>query len=300
MSFYSPEVFANESEAAAAAESRILQRVWVFLKDGNEESLRSPLFPPILAVVFYFAVTGFFTLLDVVGENWSWLARYRIQSGRKVTWKIIRHALVNHLWNHLLLIFPLATVQLVWVPPTPLPPVAPSLWDFLSQQVLCFFLFDAYYWAWHALHHKVRFLYRWCHSIHHQYSAPFALATQHLHPWEIFSVGLGITVIPWFFRPHCMTYWSWFIVANWVSIEVHLGYDFPWAAHNWIPIYGGAPSHDLHHARPLSNFEPWLNYLDNFMGWKLTHADLEAMKAGRKEKAFIYDKEDVKGLPSLN
>ena len=57
-----------------------------------------------------------------------------------------------------------------------------------------------------------------------------------------------------------------FIVANWVSIEVHLGYDFPWAAHQWIPIYGGAPSHDLHHARPLSNFEPWLNYLDKLMG----------------------------------
>lgn len=25
---------------------------------------------------------------------------------------------------------------------------------------------------------------------------------------------------PWLFRPHIMTYWCWFLIANYVSIEV--------------------------------------------------------------------------------
>ena len=299
MSFYEPETFASASEASAAASERVLQPVWEWLIDGRQDALRSPLFPPLLAVVFYFLVTGFFTALDLCGQHWSWLARFRIQKQRHVTWALVCNTLVNAFWNHVLLIFPLAMVQLIWVPPTPLPPVAPTLWQFLWHQVVWFFIFDAYYWAWHALHHKVKPLYRWVHSIHHQHSAPFALTTQYLHPWEILSVGLGITVIPWAFAPHCMTYWSWFILANWVSIEVHLGYDFPWAAHNWIPIYGGAPSHDMHHMRPLSNFEPWLNYLDNFMGWKLTKAQLSALKEA-KAKKWTYSEEDSKDLKKWN
>ena len=107
-------------------------------------------------------------------------------------------------------------------------------------------------------------------------------------------------------------------MANWVSIEVHLGYDFPWAAHQWIPIYGGAPSHDLHHARPLSNFEPWLTHLDKLMGlcllpqfpssaprshlsgWKLTSRQLELMKKQRKDQAGVYQPSAVHGLRQFN
>lgn len=128
-------------------------------------------------------------------------------------------------------------------------------------------------------------LYRWCHHVHHQYHSPFALMTQYLHPWELFCVGLGITIIPWMFKMHIMTYWCWFCVSSYVSIEVHCGYDFPWALHNWCPIYGGAPKHDLHHARPMSNFEPWLNYLDKLCGRYIKIIFL----IGSKKLIFIQD-----------
>jgi len=300
MSFYNPEIFHNLSEIEYEKSRRILQPIWDFIKDGREDALRSPLFPPMLAVMFYLIVASFCTAVDLFGQDFDIIKRYRFQKDRKLTWPMVRNTIFNAFWNHILLVFPLATVQLIWVPPTPLPPVAPTLWEFFWQQVVWFFLFDFEYWAWHALHHKVRFLYRWCHSIHHQYSAPFALATQYLHPWEIFYVGLGISITPWFFSPHCMTYWSWFIVANWVSIEDHIGYNLPWAAHHWIPIYGGGPAHDMHHMRPLTNFEPWLNWIDRLVGWRLTYEQLAEMKLQKAETIGAYKKESIEDLKKWN
>lgn len=79
------------------------------------------------------------------------------------------------------------------------------------------------------------------------YSSPFAAAAQHLHPFELFFVATFITCIPWILNTHCLTYWGWFIVAQSVSYEVHIGYDFPFFPHRFIPFYAGAPAHDMHH-----------------------------------------------------
>lgn len=74
---------------------------------------------------------------------------------------------------------------------------------------------------------QVRWLYRWCHSVHHMYSSPFAAAAQHLHPFELFFVATFITTVPWAFPTHCLTYWTWFLVSQSVSYEVSFfkGYE---------------------------------------------------------------------------
>jgi len=301
MSFYDPENFTDPLAIAYEKQHRILQPVWDLIKDGHEDALRSPLFPPILAVVFYLVGTLPFTFFDVVGQNSAFLRKYLLQPNRPpVSWGMVKAIYGNAFWNHILLIVPMALVQLIWVPPTPLPEVAPTLFQFVWHQIAFFVIFDFEYWAWHALHHKVRFLYRWCHSVHHQYHSPFALITQFLHPWEIFCVGLGISVTPWFFFPHCMTYWSWFILSTYVSIEVHCGYDMPWAAHNWCPFYGGAPKHDLHHLRPLTNFQPWMSTIDRLLGWSLTYEELAEMKSKRAAEIGVYEKSAVEGLKVWN
>jgi len=279
---------------------RILQPVWDFIREGNEDAMRSPIFPPFLALTFYFSVVSFFTILDLFGKNSKLLQQYKIQKDKEVTFSMVWNAVVVNMWNLLLWILPMTFVQLLWVPPTPLPQVAPTLWQFIWQQVAFIILFDFEYWAWHSTHHKVRFLYRWCHSIHHQYHSPFAFATQYVHPWELLYVGFMITVTPWFFQPHIMTYWCWFLLSNWLSIEVHLGYDFPWAAHNWCFLYGGAPKHDLHHMRPMTNFAPWLNWLDKLMGCNLTHKELEELKVKRRGNLGLMSPEDEEGLKKVN
>jgi len=300
MAFYDPENLTDLQQIEYEQKHRILQPVWDFIKNGREDALRSALFPPFLAVSYYFSVIAIFTFFDIVGKDWNWIQKYKIQKDKKVTWSLIGSSMILHIWNLILWIIPMALVQLIWVPPAPLPPVAPTLFQFIWHQIAFFFVFDFEYWCWHALHHKVRFLYRWCHSIHHQYHAPFAAMTQYLHPWELIFVGGGISITPWFFKPHIMTYWCWFLVANYVSIEVHCGYEFPWAAHNWCWLYGGSPHHDMHHMRPMSNFEPWLVHLDRICGWDLSHKQLEEYKTKRRTTIGLHNPEDDKGLRKLN
>lgn len=155
MSFYDPENFSDLSVIEYEKEHRILQPVWDFIIEGREDVLRSPLFPPMLGVTFYLLATIPFTIVDVLFQDVKYVQSLKLQPKREVTWPMIRNSLLNAFWNHILFIFPMALVQLIWVPPTPLPPVAPTLFQFIWHQMAFFVIFDFEYWAWHALHHKV-------------------------------------------------------------------------------------------------------------------------------------------------
>ena len=51
-------------------------------------------------------------------------------------------------------------------------------------------------------------------------------------------------------------------------MEDHIGFDFPISSHRLIPfvLLGGAPKHDMHHQKPLTNFAPFFNHLDHLLG----------------------------------
>ena len=59
-------------------------------------------------------------------------------------------------WNHVLFIMPATMAQWVWQPPTPLPELAPTVWEFVWQQAASLVIFDFQYFVWHVTHHKVR------------------------------------------------------------------------------------------------------------------------------------------------
>uniref|UniRef100_A0A914WPM9 Fatty acid hydroxylase domain-containing protein n=1 Tax=Plectus sambesii TaxID=2011161 RepID=A0A914WPM9_9BILA len=297
MGFYAPENFTSQAEIELAKSDRLLQPIWDWVINGREDILRSPLFPPFYALSIDYSFVLIFTIIDLFFADVPFFKKYKIQSDRKVTWDLAKKSLWLQLWNQLLWIYPMALVQLLWVPPTPLPPVAPTMWEFCSQLLIFFLMFDFGYFVFHVVHHRVKFLYRWCHSVHHMYSSPFTAAAQHLHPFELFVVSLMVTCIPWLFPTHCLTYWAWFFIAQAVSYEVHTGYDFPFALHHFIPIYSGAPAHDMHHMRPLTCFEPWLNYLDRIFGYHITYEDLKKMK---DKRYGLYSKETETGLQKIN
>ena len=148
---------------------RLLQPVWD-LRVGREWIVASPIFPIALAIVFYFGCMLPFTLMDLFGSEWRWVQSYKIQPGRVVTWSAMRSAIVLTLWNHVLYILPVSVAQCVWMPNTELPTLAPRLWGFCWQHFAALVVFDAEYYAWHYLHHRIRWLYRHVHSVHHQYS----------------------------------------------------------------------------------------------------------------------------------
>ncbi|GMT05279.1 hypothetical protein PENTCL1PPCAC_27453 [Pristionchus entomophagus] len=288
------------AEMAYEADARLLQGLWDKIHKGNEYWITSSLFPPFYALSIDWAFVFVFTFIDLFLCNFSIFKDNKIQKDRKVTWSLIKKSIYLQFWNCTLWIFPLAAAQWCWVPALELPPLAPTVFEMVSQIAIYFFLFDMTYFWFHYIHHKNKTLYRWCHSVHHMYSSPFAAAAQHLHPFELFFVGGFITVIPWIFPTHPLTYWVWFLIAQLVSYEVHMGYDFPFALHRFFKFYSGAPAHDMHHLRPLTCFQPWLNYMDRLMGYHITYDDLKKMADEKNKRYGLYAKEDEEGLDKIN
>ncbi|KAI6191278.1 Cholesterol 25-hydroxylase-like protein [Aphelenchoides bicaudatus] len=291
-----------------------LQPFWDYLRFNYGHIMRSPLFPPFFALSIDYLWVLVFTTIDLFLYNIPFFAKAKIQKNMRVTWDVVKESLYLQMFNQLLWIYPMALVQLIWVPDQELPELAPSLWEFCWQIFFFFVAFDAAYFAFHLTMHKVKFLYRWCHSVHHMYSSPFAAAAQHLHPFELFYVATFITCFPWVLDTHCMTYWGWFVVAQSVSYEVHIGYDLPFMPHRWLPFYAGAPAHDMqvyliifnpqfvleHHVRPLTCFEPWFNYLDRLFGYSISYDQLKKMNKEKFERYGRYNDGEEVGLKKIN
>lgn len=262
--------------ASIDSDTRILQPLWD-LRKGREDFLASPLFPVVLSVGFYFTFCTPFMIFDIIGSRWKWMHKFKLQPTKVVDMPQIIDTLTLTFWNHVLYILPAAVSQLIWVPPVDLPDVAPTLFEFLWHQVASLLVFDFQYYVWHSSHHHVRFLYKHIHSVHHRYHSPFVWVTQYLHPWELITVGFLTTTNSWFFKSHPLTTWSYMVLSIVVSVEAHIGFDFPFCLHNWFPFgaIGGAPKHDMHHLKPMTNFEPFFNHWD-----RIFNSYCPAMQAG--------------------
>jgi len=56
------------------------------------------------------------------------------------------------------------------------------------------------------------------------------------------------------------------LVCIGLSVDAHIGYDLPLSLHHWLPFCGGSIKHDMHHQRPLTNFQPFFNWFDRLFG----------------------------------
>lgn len=255
----------------------VLQPMWDYLRLNHSETLRSPLFPVILTVASYFVLCIPYLVCDILGKKWPAIYRYKLQPDKLPTTAMLIHCSGVTLYNHILLVFPAAVAQWLWRPPVPLPERAPTLLELAGGVTGNLLLFDFQYFIWHFLHHKIRWLYVTFHAIHHNYSAPFALATQCLGGWELVTVGFWTTINPVLLRCHLLTTWMFMVVHVYVSVEDHCGYDFPWSTSRLIPfgVYGGPSKHDVHHQKPNTNFAPHFSHWDKLFG---THADFSYAK----------------------
>nr|XP_043882926.1 cholesterol 25-hydroxylase-like protein 1, member 2 [Solea senegalensis] len=253
----------------------LLQPVWDNLRLNYTDYMRSPLFPIILTVSSYFVLCLPFLACDVMGDRWAWVQQFKIQPSRRPTAATVLHCSGVTLYNHVFLVLPASVAQWAWRPPVDLPVQAPLLMELIAGVIGNLLLFDFQYFIWHLLHHRIRWLYVTFHAIHHNYSAPFALATQCLSGWELVTVGFWTTLNPVMLQSHFLTTWAFMVLHVYVSIEDHCGYDFPWSTNRLVPfgIYGGSSGHDMHHQKPNTNFAPHFSHWDKIFG---THADVSA------------------------
>ena len=249
------------------SDTSVLQPIWD-LRIGYEHYMRSPLFPIVVSVTYYFLSLLPWSIIDLYGHDWKWIQKYKIRPDKQVTWPTMRKAIVLTVWNQIVFVLPLSVAQWVWAPDFVLPDKAPTLKEFLAHQLLCLVVMDLEYWMWHVLHHKVRFLYRHIHAVHHQYHSTSCWVTQYLHPWELICIGLFTTTTPWLFKAHPLTSWSFQNFAISVSVDAHIGYDLPFLPHHWCRFWGGPIHHDMHHQKPLTNFGPFFNWLDKLFGFE--------------------------------
>jgi sterol desaturase/sphingolipid hydroxylase (fatty acid hydroxylase superfamily) len=107
---------------------------------------------------------------------------------------------------------------------------------------------------------------RHVHSVHHQFRKVNVWVSQYDHPWELICLGIAGTVAPAIIGAHPLTTWSFMMLNDWVGADSHGGYDLPGLPHRWVPFWGGPIKHAMHHQRPLTNFQPYFNYIDRLMG----------------------------------
>jgi methylsterol monooxygenase len=74
-----------------------------------------------------------------------------------------------------------------------------------------------------------KFLYKHFHSVHHELSAPFGLASEYAHPLEIafFSAGaLSVTLIYCYFTKnvHILTVYTYMALRLFQTVDSHSGY----------------------------------------------------------------------------
>ncbi|RVE59218.1 hypothetical protein OJAV_G00186500 [Oryzias javanicus] len=231
-------------------EIMLLQPTWdVLLR--HAAVLRSPLFPILFSLLVYLSFCLPFLLLDLLASRWAWLRRFKLQPQSSVSWTSVRSCLALTLHNHLVFIFPLTLLHCV-----------------LAQVLVCLLLFDFQSFVWHLLHHKVPWLYRNFHKVHHTYTSTSALTAEYSGAWETLSLGLFAAVSPELLGCHPLTKLTFFTLNIWLSVEDHCGYDLPWATHRLVPfgLYGGAPHHDLHHLKSKFNYAPYFTHWDRLAG----------------------------------
>uniref|UniRef100_H3B4T9 Cholesterol 25-hydroxylase like 1, tandem duplicate 1 n=2 Tax=Latimeria chalumnae TaxID=7897 RepID=H3B4T9_LATCH len=249
-----------------------LQPFWDYIIFNYGFAVKSPFFPVFLAFSCFFFYSLPFGILDILGEKANFFYKYKIQKGKQADIQMMGLCMYQTIYNHLMFVFPAVIVNWFWMPPAPLPVIAPSLPDFLFGVLGSLLLFDFQYFIWHLLHHKIHWLYKNFHAIHHDYSAPFSWATQHLGGMELISVGLWNNTNPILLKCHPLITWTVALVGIWMSVEDHIGYDFPWGLNHIIPfgLCGGAPAHDMHHQKPHKNFAPFFTHWDIIFGTAIT------------------------------
>lgn len=141
------------------------------------------------------------------------------------------------------------------------PETLPSLGLAAVQLLACLPLSEAlFYFGHRALHQP--FMYDHVHYVHHQFDAPFALASIYAHPVEFILANIPTILGPMLVvRPHVACWAAWSAGASLKIIQGHVGWH--------LPFIHSPEAHDFHHSldhgRNLNNLGQ-LGILDALFG----------------------------------
>lgn len=214
--------------------------------------------------VFYWSSHVPFLIADAI----PYCKRWKVQGSKPNTMEAQLACFCRVLFTHFLLVLPiiLATHSVLdMLGMQSSVETLPSL-SFLAYQVLLYFLIEdfVFYWGHRALHSP--FLYKHVHSVHHHHSAPFGIAAEYAHPFEVLFLGTATLSGPLLYTPHLFTLYVYLGLRCMQTVECHSGYNFPWSLNRWVPLYGGAFFHDHHHRIHSGNYASTFTWVDSIFG----------------------------------
>ncbi|KAM4038466.1 cholesterol 25-hydroxylase-like protein 1, member 1 [Anomaloglossus baeobatrachus] len=255
-------------DSSTSSQLLLLQPFWDYILAEFGGPVTSPAFPVLLAFSGFVCFSLPFAIIDILGERCQFFYQYKIQKDKQPTIRMMIFCVWRAVINHVIYVFPVVFLNWLWMPPVFLPVSAPSICTLLGEVLGCLLLFDLQYFIWHVLHHKNLWLYKKVHAIHHEYVAPFSWSSQNLSGYELMTVGFWSTMNPLQLGCHPLTSWTCNLISIWMSVDDHIGYNFPWSLHRIFPLglYGGALAHDMHHQKPGTNFAPFFRHWDLICG----------------------------------
>lgn len=145
----------------------------------------------------------------------------------------------------------------------------PSFEVCLLQFAIVVIFDDIYFYFYHLLFHKVKFLYKRIHSIHHRAGAPFPLELYYFHPLEVIGtslgIGIGFAVIYFIFGTISIyTFWGYYCLRTLHEIDIHSGVKS--IIFKWLPFYGSTEHHDAHHYHLKGNYGSSFSFWDKLLG----------------------------------
>ena len=219
----------------------------------------------LIFFLIYWLEHPFFERYKISEDPWPW-------KGEKREWNLfLRNSLTLIVVNNIIT-YPFSLLFFGWINdykslasfqqkdiPTP--------FQLFLQIVMFALLEDLIFYLNHRLMHT-KLLYP-LHKVHHNYTHPIQLATQHAHPLDY----LMSFVIPAAAGPlllghsgHISTSQVWQIIRLAESQYAHCGYEFSWSPFNLIPFQNETAFHDWHHSSNDGNFATFFSIWDYVFG----------------------------------
>jgi len=241
----------------------------------------STVFGITLVIVFIVMYWSNGALLYAVEQFFpSWVGDYRIQtlkpSSRPDLGKLFKNLACT---SFLVLPFLSASLSPFWRL-LRMSAELPGPWEMFCHIGFAVLFNEITFFYGHWQMHRVKFLYKHIHKIHHEFKAPMGLAAIYCHPLEFFlsdlmPLGGGLVLL----QCHAYTGIVWTAFAILATQTHHSGIRWPWIDFFSMQSEAQPNFHDFHHEKFNFNYGA-MGWLDDLHGtswdWK---TDFEARRA---------------------